>query len=108
MGVRLALPLSNVSKGDSVEHAECDLSGASHPFIALQELSQSGEGKASRFSSRGELKTLRRLVSKYNDDVEAMARDRKLNVDQHSAGELRRAIHKAGGFSALQCDGKGG
>ncbi len=44
---------------------------------------------------------LERLVAKYKDDVEAMARDRKLNVDQRTAGQLSRAITKAGGFAEL-------
>lgn len=33
-----------------------------------------------------------------------MARDRRLNADQRTAGELRRAIRKAGGFAAIQKD----
>lgn len=54
-----------------------------------------------RFTSTGEQVTLRRLVGKYDEDVEAMARDRKLNPDQRTAGELSRAIKKAGGFAEL-------
>lgn len=57
-----------------------------------------------RFTSNGEHATLRVLVGKYGDDVEAMARDVRLNVDQRTAGELRRAIRKAGGTGAL-CGG---
>ncbi|KAJ3483336.1 hypothetical protein NLI96_g6389 [Meripilus lineatus] len=67
----------------------------------------SNQNKTPRFSSRAEVKTLLRLIKKYNDDVDAMAQDRKLNVDQRTAGELRRAIQKAGGLAALQCDGSG-
>lgn len=52
-----------------------------------------------RFSSKGERGILRQLVDKYGQDVGAMARDRKLNVDQRTAGELKRAIRKAGGFA---------
>ena len=44
---------------------------------------------------------LRALVSKHGEDLEAMARDRRLNVDQRTAGELGRAIRKAGGFGAV-------
>ncbi len=55
-----------------------------------------------RFSSNGELGVLRRLVEKYGEDVEAMAKDRRLNADQRTAGQLKRAIKKAGGFALLQ------
>ncbi|KAG6832692.1 hypothetical protein H0H92_012264 [Tricholoma furcatifolium] len=49
-----------------------------------------------RHASAGEKSYLERLVEKYGSDVEGMARDRKLNVDQRTAGELRRALRKAG------------
>lgn len=67
---------------------------------ALEQMS-TDEVRPKRFTSAGELASLRRLVGKYNRDVEAMARDRKLNSDQRTAGELRRAIEKAGGFAEL-------
>ena len=54
-----------------------------------------------RFTSGGESGYLRRLVQKHGQDFGAMARDRKLNPDQRTAGELRRAIEKAGGFAEL-------
>jgi nucleolar protein 16 len=54
-----------------------------------------------RHSSHGEIGLLRRLVAKHREDVQAMARDRKLNVGQRTAGQLSRAIAKAGGFGAL-------
>ncbi|KZV75771.1 hypothetical protein PENSPDRAFT_599409 [Peniophora sp. CONT] len=54
-----------------------------------------------RGTSKGERGYLERLVEKYGRDVDAMARDRKLNTNQHTAGELSRAIRKAGGFAAL-------
>jgi len=73
----------------------------SHVVHALEELSSERGGRRSRFTSAGELATLRRLVGKHGQDVEAMARDRKLNVDQRTAGELNRAIKKAGGFAEL-------
>lgn len=37
----------------------------------------------------------------YGDDYERMGRDRRLNVEQRTAGELRRAVAKAGGREAL-------
>ncbi|KAH9961204.1 ribosome biogenesis protein Nop16 [Lactifluus volemus] len=49
-----------------------------------------------RFTSKGEVAFLQRLISKHGRDVEAMARDRKLNPDQRTGGEIRRAINKAG------------
>ncbi|KAI0374771.1 hypothetical protein BV20DRAFT_935035 [Pilatotrama ljubarskyi] len=68
---------------------------------ALEHLSEARAGRVRRFTSKGELATLRRLVGKYGEDVDAMARDRKLNPDQRTAGELKRAIRKAGGFAEL-------
>jgi len=51
----------------------------------------------SRFSSKGEVTFLQKLISRHGSDVEAMARDRKLNPDQRTEGELRWAIRKASG-----------
>ncbi|OCH95497.1 hypothetical protein OBBRIDRAFT_788051 [Obba rivulosa] len=74
--------------------------GSTRVVQELEQLSKTQTGRK-RFSSAGEVATLRRLVGKYKEDVEAMARDRKLNVDQRTAGELSRAIKKAGGFAEL-------
>jgi len=54
-----------------------------------------------RFSSNGELAFLQKLISKHGRDVAAMTRDRRLNPDQRTEGEIRRAIEKAGGFEEL-------
>jgi len=54
-----------------------------------------------RFSSNGKLAFLQRLISKHGRDVAAMMRDRKLNPDQRTEGEIRRAIRKAGGVEKL-------
>jgi nucleolar protein 16 len=51
----------------------------------------------SRFSSKGEVTFLQKLISRHGSDVEAMARDRRLNPEQRTEGELRRAIRRAGG-----------
>lgn len=51
----------------------------------------------SRFSSKGEVTLLQKLISKHGSDVEAMARDRRLNPEQRTEGELRRAIRRVGG-----------
>ncbi|RDB21307.1 Nucleolar protein 16 [Hypsizygus marmoreus] len=53
-------------------------------------------GAGPRHSSSGERRYLERLVSKYGRDTEKMAKDRKLNPDQRTAGALRRALKKAG------------
>lgn len=39
---------------------------------------------------------MERLVRKYGDDLQKMARDRRLNPEQRTANELKRAISKAG------------
>lgn len=49
-----------------------------------------------RHSADGEREYLSALQSKYGNDVEKMARDRKLNSSQRTAGELRRALRRAG------------
>jgi len=48
----------------------------------------------SRYASTGEVQYLQKLVDKYKDDIEAMARDRKLNYDQRTAGQLKRSLRK--------------
>ncbi|KAI0748007.1 ribosome biogenesis protein Nop16 [Daedaleopsis nitida] len=64
---------------------------------ALEQLSACARGvRVRRHTSKGELESLGRLVGKYGDDVEAMARDRRLNPAQRTGGELRRAIRKGG------------
>ena len=87
--------------------AGCRIGGQSGLYgslLALERLSEARAGPVPRFTSKGELATLEVLVGKYGDDVAAMARDVKLNADQRTAGELRRAIRKAGGTGAL-CGG---
>ncbi|KAG6854927.1 hypothetical protein C0991_009750 [Blastosporella zonata] len=53
-------------------------------------------GGGARHTSSGERAYLERLVSKYGEDVEGMARDRRLNVEQRTAGALRQGLRKAG------------
>jgi len=45
--------------------------------------------------SSGEIKYLGPLVKKHGDDVHAMWRDRKLNPEQRTVGQLRRALRKS-------------
>jgi nucleolar protein 16 len=44
---------------------------------------------------------LQKLISKHGGDVAAMTRDRRLNPDQRTEGEIGRAIKKAGGLEKL-------
>lgn len=46
--------------------------------------------------SGGEETYLARLIAKHRDDYDAMSRDRKLNREQKTAGQLGRAIRNAG------------
>ncbi|OBZ75947.1 Nucleolar protein 16 [Grifola frondosa] len=93
-----------VALGSNSRKRTQDASAAtsSHVVDALEQMSELRRSRAPRFTSSGELAVLRRLVGKYEEDVEAMARDRKLNVEQRTAGELNRAIRKAGGFAELE------
>ena len=42
---------------------------------------------------------LLRLMARHGTDVAAMARDRRLNLDQRTEGELRRGLRRSGLFS---------
>ncbi|KAL1710053.1 ribosome biogenesis protein Nop16 [Schizophyllum commune] len=53
-------------------------------------------GVGPRSTSEREKVYLQRLLEKHGKDVDSMARDRKLNTDQRTAGELRRALRRAG------------
>ncbi|KAI8914489.1 ribosome biogenesis protein Nop16 [Gorgonomyces haynaldii] len=50
---------------------------------------------AIRFASHQETLVFTRLLAKYGEDFEAMARDRKLNEYQLTAGQLRRKMQRA-------------
>ncbi|KAI0341857.1 hypothetical protein BDW22DRAFT_1407985 [Trametopsis cervina] len=90
-----------VNLGSSNVPRDGSVASSTHVVQSLEQLSQSDTGAVPRFSSNGELGVLQRLVEKYGKDVEAMARDRKLNAAQRTAGQLTRAIKKAGGFAQL-------
>jgi len=55
-----------------------------------------------RHTSSLEMLYLARLIQKHGEDVESMARDRRLNPEQRTVGELRRGIRRAGGVIVLQ------
>ncbi|EJD05799.1 uncharacterized protein FOMMEDRAFT_18040 [Fomitiporia mediterranea MF3/22] len=59
------------------------------------EVASMGRPKKQRTSSNAEIKYLSRLVQTYGTNYEGMARDRRTNVNQYSAGQLRRAIERA-------------
>lgn len=59
-------------------------------------VAQSSTGPNKRHAATGEVAYLSRLTSKYGDDVERMATDRRLNSEQRTAGQLRRALKNAG------------
>ncbi|WFD38932.1 Nucleolar protein 16 [Malassezia japonica] len=58
----------------------------------------------SRFSSSNEFAWLAELVHKHGDDIDAMVRDRHLNIWQKTAGEIRRALRKAGGIDNVRIE----
>lgn len=62
----------------------------------------SDQASTLRTASWGEVAYLRRLVKAHGRDTAAMSRDIKLNTAQKTAGELMRAIRKAGGFEAME------
>ncbi|KAG8772741.1 Nucleolar protein 16 [Serendipita sp. 411] len=67
----------------------------------LETLSQR-VSRVPRTASGGERAWLKQVVATYGDDLEAVARDRKLNPWQRTAGEIRRSIAKAGGMQRLR------
>lgn len=67
--------------------------------LELEKISgDQGNNGAPRFTSEGEIGYLRRLVERHGKDIEGMARDRRLNPDQRTVGELKRLMKKAGGL----------
>ncbi|KAK9372707.1 ribosome biogenesis protein Nop16 [Lipomyces chichibuensis] len=60
----------------------------------LEEYAARGERKVERTQSEREDAWIEELVSKHGDDYEAMMKDRKLNIWQQSAGDIRRRVEK--------------
>ncbi|KAL5490267.1 NOP16 [Sanghuangporus weigelae] len=61
---------------------------------ALEAASKAG-AERTRTTSVGEMKYLTRLVETYGTDYDAISLDRKRNMNQYSAGQLKRAIERA-------------
>ncbi|KAJ7168233.1 ribosome biogenesis protein Nop16 [Mycena crocata] len=59
-------------------------------------LSAAISGAGPRHASGGEVAYLQRLVDTHGTDVEQMARDRKLNPEQRTEGQLRRSLKRCG------------
>lgn len=73
----------------------------SERIIIYEALPDVSRGPVPRFTSKGEMIFLQKLISKHGRDVTAMIRDRRLNPEQRTEGEIRRAIKKAGGLERL-------
>ncbi|PPQ64020.1 hypothetical protein CVT24_009394 [Panaeolus cyanescens] len=78
------------------QHLIEDLSAIAAPMTGTNTLSVPISGVGARHVSAGELKYLRQLVQKHGSNVAAMARDRRLNPEQRTVGQLRRTLKKAG------------
>ena len=72
-----------------------DLEQAAAPATGTTTLAIPISGVGSRHASEGEIKYLQPLVKKYGDNVHLMARDLRLNPEQRTAGQLKRALMKS-------------
>ncbi|KAK9236352.1 ribosome biogenesis protein Nop16 [Lipomyces kononenkoae] len=70
------------------------VSSTTHVVRQLEEYAARGERKLERTQSEREEAWINELVKKHGDDYEAMKKDRKLNIWQQSAGDLRRRVEK--------------
>lgn len=55
---------------------------------------QGGKKSRPRIQSQGEQEWIERLVAKWGDDYRGMNRDRRLNPQQQSEGDLRKRVGK--------------
>ncbi|KAK9354173.1 ribosome biogenesis protein Nop16 [Lipomyces doorenjongii] len=60
----------------------------------LEKYAARGERKVERTQSEREETWIEELVTKHGDDYQAMMKDRKLNIWQQSAGDIRRRVEK--------------
>lgn len=94
-------PLNDLSDNEEPLRALVKGSGSGSGSAIVRQLERQadseGQGvkaKKPRHQSKREEEWVLRLVEKYGDDFVAMARDRKLNPMQQSAGDLRRRVNK--------------
>jgi nucleolar protein 16 len=92
--------LNKTHRANDAEDARRSSAQGTHPVVVLEKLSASGR-VVPRHSSCGERSYLARLIQKYGDNYEGMTRDRRLNPEQKTVGELRRAVGKAGGLESF-------
>ncbi|KAJ7771698.1 ribosome biogenesis protein Nop16 [Mycena metata] len=78
--------------GDVAEVLE-RIGSANHTATTL---SAAISGAGPRHASGGEVAYLQRLVDKHGTDIEQMARDRKLNPEQRTVGQLTRSLKRCG------------
>jgi len=71
------------------------------PLIKSLEHSQNASTRKCRYASNSEVATLRSLIVAHGENIEAMAHDRRRNPMQRTAGQIKAAIRKAGGFEFL-------
>ena len=86
-------PLSDILDGD---HEESDHtreeSGQNDIIKKLEQQAAIDIKKRPRHQSQRESEWVGKLVAKYGDDYERMARDTKLNPYQQSAGDIRKRV----------------
>ena len=85
--------------GDSQPNEEGGMPVSSNPIVAELERQAARQeealkNKKPRHQSKREGEWLDRLVEKYGDDTQAMARDRKLNPMQQTAADISRRLKK--------------
>lgn len=83
---------------DGEEWGGIEEDGASKPAV-LRELERQAslpEVKKERHQSEREREWLERLKERHGEDVQAMARDRKLNPMQQTVADIRKRLRKAG------------
>ncbi|EJD44128.1 hypothetical protein AURDEDRAFT_114405 [Auricularia subglabra TFB-10046 SS5] len=88
-----AVPVAGPSRSQSQAQSQ---SSQPNPVVeALEDLASKNAPK-SRHASRGEVSLMKDLQRTYGSDFDAMAKDRRRNVWQRTAGELRRSMSKCG------------
>lgn len=96
VGVELP-PETDPDEGPSQSQSQSQSQDSqANPVVqALEDLAAKA-GPKSRHASRGEVSLMKELQRVYGADFDAMAKDRRRNVWQRTAGELRRSMSKCG------------